>query len=505
MTTPLCSVVIPTFNRSRLLRSSLESLARQNLPSGSVEVFVVDDGSTDDTAEVTASFRGLPRLTYLAQEDLGYRVATARNLGLRHVTAPVTVFLDSGVLLHSRALEAHISSHRSGRQPVAVCGYVYGFNENNEDGAEIERALNYENPDSTMTEMAAHGKWLDIREEFYEKYSDEFAGLPAPWLIWWTCNVSARTEQLRSVGGFDENYRGWGGEDVDLAYRLHRSGARFVLNRAAAGIHAPHPKSFRENLRSITNNYRYFTEKFDTPITRLVTPDVSFFRINDMIRDRSLPSCEDYLASRDSQEPSALVFSAWPDDAVIACGGVMARKTGMGADVDVAFVTSGTTTGDALGPDRPRPHFFGLPHDWPSTARAKFRGAALQLLADHREVEEIYIPHDVREVDSCRRLAGQIVLECLETLGITARVYKYAIGCHLTEADPGPLLHAVAKDQRTALGADERLVARDITPHFAAKRVALGPHREQACPRGMEEFWTTTAKESDEGHVPMSC
>lgn len=298
MTIPLCSVIVPTYNRSRLLRCTLDSLTRQALPPGSFEVFVVDDGSTDDTAQVAAAFDGPLRLTYLAQEDQGYRVAAARNLGLRQAAAPVTVFVDSGVLLHSRALEAHVRSHRATRQPVAVCGYVYGFNQNNEDGADIERAIDYADPDATMTALAAQGRALDIREEFYREHADDFASLPAPWLIWWTCNVSASTEQLRAVGGFDENYRSWGGEDVDLGYRLHRAGARFVLNRAAAAIHVPHPKSFAENASSAAGNYRYFAAKFDTPITRLVTLENHFFRINDMIRDQGLPACADYLASR---------------------------------------------------------------------------------------------------------------------------------------------------------------------------------------------------------------
>jgi len=34
-------------------------------------------------------------------------------------------------------------------------------------------------------------KFLDIREEFYQKYTDDFGGLPAPWFVFWTCNASA--------------------------------------------------------------------------------------------------------------------------------------------------------------------------------------------------------------------------------------------------------------------------------------------------------------------------
>jgi GT2 family glycosyltransferase len=101
---------------------------------------------------------------------------------------------------------------------------------------------------------------------------------------------------------FDQAYRAWGAEDVDLAYRLHRAGARFVLNRQASSIHHPHPKSYVENMRSAAGNYRYFAAKYGTPIAELVV-DNHFFVINDIIRDRELPACADYLAGR--VQPSA--------------------------------------------------------------------------------------------------------------------------------------------------------------------------------------------------------
>lgn len=474
MTTPLCSVVIPTFNRSRLLRYTLESLARQSLPSGAFEVLVVDDGSSDDTADVAASFSGRLPLRYLFQEDKGYRVAAARNLGLRHASAPVTVFADSGVLLHSRALQAHLDSHHREQRPAAVCGYVYGFNQNNEDGAEIEQAIDYRNPDTTIAGLAARKRWLDYREEFYEKYSDEFGGLPAPWLVWWTCNVSARTGQLRALGGFDENYRSWGGEDIDLAYRLHRDGARLLLNRAAAGIHAPHPKSYSESLDSVTENYRYFAGKFGTPITALVAPENHFFEINDMILARALPSCAEYLASRDPGEPSALVVAERTEEAVRACGGVLSRKASRGGDVRVAIASSGhgqPTRVPGLGESGL--DFLGFSGASPR----ELREATLKLLAQHRDVDEVYLPHDTRE-SGTRRIAGRITLECLWELGMAPRVYRYLLS-------GGPP------------GVGERLVGRDVTPYLAMKRAALAGYGVGGPGiRDLEEFWTDAGREA---------
>ncbi|PRP72607.1 hypothetical protein BUE93_00820 [Chromobacterium amazonense] len=75
------SVIIPTYNCSALLAASLRALQRQTLPRAQFDVIVCDDGSSDDTAQVAAGFSGSFALRYLWQADLGFRAATALNLG----------------------------------------------------------------------------------------------------------------------------------------------------------------------------------------------------------------------------------------------------------------------------------------------------------------------------------------------------------------------------------------------------------------------------------------
>jgi glycosyltransferase involved in cell wall biosynthesis len=306
---PRCSVIIPTYNRAGLLRYTLESMTRQSLPRDQFEVLVVDDGSSDGTAEVVKTFDDRLNLRYFFQEDEGYRAAKARNVGISRAESDVCVFIDSGVLAHSGCLAAHLTSHHEADAPVAVVGYVYCFNIDNADAILISREIDFDDPDGTIRRLTEQRKWLDVREYFYAKYTDDFGDLPAPWVVFWTCNVSAATEQLRSIGMFDEEFKTWGGEDVDLGYRLHRDGARFVLNRSAAAIHAPHDKSFAQNAEDSLANYRHMVEKYGgTPILRLLLEfpqgdpgdadqSVNPFTMNDVIRARGLPSCADYLAA----------------------------------------------------------------------------------------------------------------------------------------------------------------------------------------------------------------
>ncbi|WP_214104003.1 glycosyltransferase [Acrocarpospora catenulata] len=293
-----CSVVIPTYNRVGLLRHTLDSLVGQTLPTDQFEVLVVDDGSSDGTAEMVDTFRGRLNLRYFFQEDEGYRAAKARNVGIAAASSDIVVLIDSGVLAHSGCLQAHVDSHRSTAEPLAVVGYVYCFNLDNEDAILINQAIDFEDPDGTIARLEEKGNWLDIRELFYEMYGDNFGDLPAPWLNYWTCNVSARTDRLRRIGMFDEEFKRWGGEDIDLGYRLFRDGARFVLNRQAAAIHCPHEKSFDGNNEQAAGNYDYMYAKYGTPIIELLTHigELDYFELNNIIKERGLPRCEDYLA-----------------------------------------------------------------------------------------------------------------------------------------------------------------------------------------------------------------
>ncbi|GIH24374.1 glycosyl transferase [Acrocarpospora phusangensis] len=304
-----CSVVIPTYNRAELLGHTLHALTRQTLPREEFEVIVVDDGSDDGTDAVARSFQDRLNLRYFFREREGYRAAKTRNVGIFKAEAEVCVLFDCGVLPGSGCLRAHLDSHAAGGdRPVAVTGYVFCYNFDGGDADLMRETIDVADPDATIAMLDANRQWVDMREDFYTKYGEDYDVLPAPWMNYWTCNVSARTDQLRAVGGFDEDFVAWGGEDIDLGYRLYRDGARFVLNREAVAIHCPHPKSEQVNNSEADANYRRMADKYRTPITRLLLsiPDVHFFNLNDIITLRGMPDCADYLAAND-----AVARTAW--------------------------------------------------------------------------------------------------------------------------------------------------------------------------------------------------
>lgn len=84
------SIIIPTFNREKKIARAISSIFYQTYPD--YEVFIIDDGSTDNTKNKVAQFGD--RLTYIAHSsNLG--VSAARNTGIKISSAPLIAFLDS--------------------------------------------------------------------------------------------------------------------------------------------------------------------------------------------------------------------------------------------------------------------------------------------------------------------------------------------------------------------------------------------------------------------------
>ncbi|HYP40423.1 MAG TPA: glycosyltransferase family A protein [Chloroflexia bacterium] len=105
------SVVIPTYNRADLLRAALESMLAQSvLPR---EVVVVDDGSTDHTAEVVGEIAdraaGRIKVIFLQGPHLNRR-GDARNRGAAATTTPLVAFLDSDDLWKPQRIERQLQA-----------------------------------------------------------------------------------------------------------------------------------------------------------------------------------------------------------------------------------------------------------------------------------------------------------------------------------------------------------------------------------------------------------
>lgn len=104
MSNPLVSVVIATHNMARYLPLAVQSVLDQTYQA--LEVLVIDDGSTDDTAAVMRPFLDDPRIRYLVQGNQGQ--AGAKNHGVREAKGEYVAFLDADDLWDREKLERQI-------------------------------------------------------------------------------------------------------------------------------------------------------------------------------------------------------------------------------------------------------------------------------------------------------------------------------------------------------------------------------------------------------------
>jgi GT2 family glycosyltransferase len=147
MLTPRFSVIIPTFNRAAILPRALRSVLTQS--EGDFEVVVVDDGSSDGTDAIVATYDD-PRVRYHAQQNAG--PSAARNAGAAIARGEFLVFLDSDDELLPRALERYLAVLEGDGCAVALGGCILVSADHRRWRTSV--------PDPTSVAARHHGRYL---------------------------------------------------------------------------------------------------------------------------------------------------------------------------------------------------------------------------------------------------------------------------------------------------------------------------------------------------------
>jgi glycosyltransferase involved in cell wall biosynthesis len=209
--TPKISALFSSFNRAELLREALSSLTQQTLPKEDFEVVVIDDGSTDHTQEVAASFKSILPIRYAYQINSG--LAEGKNHAISLARAPLVVFMDDDDVAAPNLLEAHLHSHQS--YPDLNVG-VLGFTDLLPTLANIP----------LMHFVTNIGGYL-------YSYSRLKNGAILDYTYFWGGRSSCKRELLNQRGLFDPVFK-FGCEDIELGFRLKKSGPfRIIYNIGA--------------------------------------------------------------------------------------------------------------------------------------------------------------------------------------------------------------------------------------------------------------------------------
>lgn len=196
----LISIIIPAYNAQTTITKTLEACLSQNCPY-EYEIIVVDDGSTDSTADIVKSYP----VRHIYQKNAG--PAKARNTGWKASTGEIVCFTDSDCIPHLNWVSTLIGGFDSGEIGAVAGSYEIANKE-------------------SLLAQCIHEE-IKYRHARFGHYIRAFGSY----------NIAIRRDVLEQVHGFDESYRTASGEDNDLSYKILKAGYKIAFRGDALVAH----------------------------------------------------------------------------------------------------------------------------------------------------------------------------------------------------------------------------------------------------------------------------
>ena len=195
------SLVIGTYNQKEVLKKALLSLFLQTVSPEKYEIQLIDSSSTDGTDAMVEQLTPTCRFNYLRVPNRGK--AAARNIGIGEAKGKIILLTDADMIANPQLVGEHLAAREKYKN--GAC-----------EGLTI-------NPDGQPY----------IRAKLK-------AGQKITWAYFLTGNLSLEKESLLKAGLFDEAFTGYGWEDLELGYRLHKMGVPLYYLPSAINYH-DHP------------------------------------------------------------------------------------------------------------------------------------------------------------------------------------------------------------------------------------------------------------------------
>ena len=249
------SLIVPTYNRVDNTRALIDRIIESHQDE-LYEIIFTDDGSTEDQAAALLEFSDRLRIpcALVSQEDRGFRLARARNNGVRYSSGDYLCFLDQDLIPSPGYFQAVKRFARRGRFLLTRTLYA--------DSGEKEEILS-DPDDAPLMKVYRKGRGylrkVALKDYFY--YLGKRAGIGDRRPKLKGGAFSLFRDKFELVNGFDENFIGWGLEDDDLGRRLYLAGVKgFNISHRAWTCHLWHePVSSKLDK---PNQERYNTKRY---------------------------------------------------------------------------------------------------------------------------------------------------------------------------------------------------------------------------------------------------
>lgn len=258
---PALSIIVPTFNRSKILEVTLACLANQDTKYP-FEVIVADDGSKEPIDNVVRKYEAELDIKYVRQKDYGYQLCAIRNLGMRSAKYPFVAIIDCDMAPNPKWVESYVELLVQD-DDVALIGPRKYVDTSSHDPAQFKQDITLiESIPEVKTNNEVAGKdqetiSVDWRLDHF-KNTENLRLCDTPFRFFSGGNVAFARKWLERAGWFDEEFTHWGGEDNEFGYRLYRQGCYFRAVPGAMAYHQEPPgkenETDREEGKKITIN-----------------------------------------------------------------------------------------------------------------------------------------------------------------------------------------------------------------------------------------------------------
>lgn len=230
---PSVTIIVPCYNEERTISRTIFSLQKLDYPKNKINIFIVNDGSTDNTENVVNKFAKYSNIQVFHKENGGKH--TALNFALKHITSEFVGCLDADSFVDSKALNE-------------IIPYF-----NNKEVMAVTPAIKVHNPKSIIQQIqkAEYSLGILVRRVF--SFMDSLLVTPGPFSIF-------RREVFDTLGEYKEAHDT---EDFEIALRMQKHHYK-IENAHTANVYTVAPRTFKALYKQrLRWTYGYLKNIFD--------------------------------------------------------------------------------------------------------------------------------------------------------------------------------------------------------------------------------------------------